>query len=157
MAASPLDSSRTPSRPRMPAPARDEVEQVGRGRRFGEHRDRVPCDGVLQPQVQPDLLGAAHACVDVRADQYDIGADVLMDPLERVGGVAVGGGQSQLDFHPRHVFARDSTELLAGGQLGRQHFTERRRQPRALRAAREVLEAEHGNRSPGLRRRGRGR
>ena len=86
IAASPLDSSPAPSRARRPrAGPGDEVEQVGRGGRIADDRDRVARGRVLQPQVHPDFLGSGRADVDIRPDQHDVGADVLADALQRVG------------------------------------------------------------------------
>ena len=59
--------------------------------------------------------------------------------------------EREIVLHPHDCLAGNHPELLAGGQLRRQHFGERRRQPGRLGPLRQILEAEDGNGSAALR------
>ncbi len=126
-------------------PRRERVEIGGRSL-LRHQRDRLAGGGVLEPQVEPDGSLPARG----RSRDRNRGArdppPVLPDAGEGVLAERVGLRKREVALHPRDVLARDRPQLLAGGELGRQHLARRRRDPGLLRLPGEILEAEDGDR-----------
>jgi len=129
------------------ARARDERVELRAGSLLGDRGDRLALRRVLQTEVEPDGGAGLLAENEVGAQQHDVGADVLLDPAERVLRQGVRIGERQVDSHPRDALARHGAQLLAGGQLRRQHLGERDRHPRVGGPAGEVAEPEHRDRA----------
>jgi hypothetical protein len=98
--------------------------------------------GVLHTRVEAQAIADGG----VRADDDEIGAQVLAQPRQRVARVPVGVGEAELELGAGDVLAGERAQP-AGGDLGAEHLGDRGRQPGAVGAAREVAEAEGRDRT----------
>ena len=127
------------------AGARHDLEELRVARALAGGGDGLAGVGLLQAQIEPHAPAGAFAQQQVRAVDDEIGADAIADALQRRHRDGVAIAQPHLEPHARDIVGRDDAQIGAGGDLGDQHFAERRREPGGVGAAGQVLQAEHGD------------
>ncbi len=124
------------------ARARDQVQQPGRSAELHQGDHGVAVGDLDHPQVDADLLLDGQE----GADDDQVGAERVVQPLEVGGSEAPGIVQRERAYRLRHPLPTDHPHLAAGRQLGGQHLGEGGLEPARVRAGREALEVEHGDR-----------